>query len=97
MSAGPLTQGHARPPRLRDTLGTGGLAAGLVPGDRRILPAAALLAHGFAWVGHFAFEGDRPATFEQPLWSLLSDLAMLGPALSGRLGGELRRHLPEDG
>jgi hypothetical protein len=46
---------------------------------------ALLTAYGCAWVGHFAFEKNRPATFQYPLYSLLGDLAMLRDFLAGRI------------
>lgn len=35
-----------------------------------------LVGYGFAWIGHFKFEKNRPATFQYPLYSLLGDWIM---------------------
>ena len=59
--------------------------------DWRFIILSPILGYAFAWVGHFGFEGNRPATFGHPFWSLFSDFRMLGLFLSGQLGGELRR------
>lgn len=37
---------------------------------------APLIGYGFAWVGHFIFEKNRPATFKYPLYSFISDFIM---------------------
>ncbi len=58
--------------------------------DWRWLIVAPIVGYALAWVGHFVFEKNRPETFGHPLWSLASDLRMLGLFLSGRLGRELR-------
>jgi hypothetical protein len=34
------------------------------------------LGYGLSWIGHVAFEKNRPATFRHPLYSLLGDLVM---------------------
>lgn len=44
-----------------------------------------LSGYGFAWVGHFFFEKNKPATFKYPLWSLRSDFKMYFEILSGKL------------
>lgn len=41
--------------------------------------------YGFAWVGHFAFERNKPATFNFPLYSLIGDWAMYADILRGRI------------
>ena len=49
------------------------------------------IGYGFAWVGHFFVEKNRPATFTYPLWSLVADFKMFLFAVTGRLGDELKR------
>jgi len=44
-----------------------------------------LVGYGFAWVGHFFFEKNKPATFKYPLWSLISDFKMFFDLLFGRI------------
>ena len=46
--------------------------------------AMPLVGYGFAWVGHFFFEKNRPATFKYPLWSLLGDWRMFFETISGK-------------
>ncbi|KZN47876.1 DUF962 domain-containing protein [Pseudoalteromonas luteoviolacea] len=36
-----------------------------------------LLGYGFAWLGHFIYEGNKPATFTYPLYSLMADWVMI--------------------
>ncbi|MDE2150070.1 MAG: DUF962 domain-containing protein [Gammaproteobacteria bacterium] len=35
-----------------------------------------LVGYGFAWVGHFFFEKNKPATFKHPWYSLMGDFVM---------------------
>ena len=41
--------------------------------------------YGPAWVGHFVFENNRPATFRHPVYSFLSDWIMMKDMLLGKL------------
>ncbi|ARS48475.1 Mpo1-like protein [Ectopseudomonas hydrolytica] len=49
------------------------------------LLALPVVGYGFAWVGHFVFEKNRPATFQYPLYSLMGDWVMLKDAFTGRI------------
>jgi len=44
-----------------------------------------VLGYGFAWIGHFVFEKNRPATFKHPVYSLIGDWVMFADILRGRL------------
>jgi hypothetical protein len=44
--------------------------------DWRFLLAAPFIGYGFAWVGHFFFEKNRPATFKYPGFSLMGDFRL---------------------
>ena len=50
----------------------------------RFLWLPLVLGYGFAWVGHYFFEKNRPATFEYPLYSLRGDFRMFREILTGR-------------
>jgi hypothetical protein len=44
-----------------------------------------------AWVGHFVFEKNKPASFKQPLYSFISDWRMLSDIVRGNLSLKDRR------
>ena len=53
--------------------------------DARWLLAALVCGYGFAWVGHFCFEKNRPATFRHPLYSFAGDWMMFKDILVGKM------------
>ena len=55
-------------------------------GSGYFLLATPFFGYGFAWLGHFFFERNRPASFSQPLYSFLSDWLMYWQLLSGQIG-----------
>lgn len=61
------------------------LAYTLASQNWAMLWALPVAGYGFAWVGHFAFEKNRPATFQYPFYSLLGDWVMLRDAFTGRI------------
>ncbi|PKG80862.1 DUF962 domain-containing protein [Colwellia sp. 75C3] len=44
-----------------------------------------LIGYGFAWIGHFIFEKNRPATFIYPLYSLMADWVMFKDIVIGKI------------
>ena len=49
------------------------------------LLALPFAGYGFAWVGHFVLEKNKPATFKYPLYSFMGDWVMLKDAFTGRI------------
>ena len=60
------------------------LAMLLRTGNWNWLAAGVVAAYGFAWVGHFFVEHNRPATFQHPWYSLLGDFRMYFDLWRGR-------------
>ncbi len=44
-----------------------------------------VFGYGFAWIGHFFFEKNKPATFTYPVYSLMGDWVMFVQILVGRI------------
>lgn len=57
----------------------------LYSGRMHYLLYALLCGYGFAWIGHFFFEKNRPATFKHPLYSLAGDWVMYADIWRGRI------------
>lgn len=51
-----------------------------------------LSGYACAWVGHFVFEKNKPASFKQPLYSFISDWKMFADVLRGQLSLKHRDH-----
>jgi hypothetical protein len=49
------------------------------------LLAGVIAGYGCAWVGHFFFERNRPATFTYPLYSFMGDWVMWRDMLTGKI------------
>lgn len=49
------------------------------------LLGAAVSGYAFAWVGHFGFEKNRPATFRHPVYSLMGDWVMYRDIWTGKI------------
>ena len=60
-------------------------AGSAISGRWPLLLAGVLLGYGLAWIGHFFFERNSPATFRHPLRSLACDFLMFRDMLTGRI------------
>ena len=67
-------------------------AAGLLLRRPRYLLLAPVIGYGCAWIGHFFVEGNVPATFGHPLWSLKADFVMWKKILDGTMDAEVDKH-----
>lgn len=73
------------------TLGVVWAVGCLLTGRWRWIPLAFVPGYAFAWVGHFRFQKNRPATFKYPGKSLAGDFVMWSHAVKGTLDRELNR------
>jgi len=60
------------------------IPAALIFNDARLLILIPFVGYGFAWVGHFFFEKNKPATFQYPGYSLASDFILFWDLLRGK-------------
>ncbi len=56
----------------------------IITKDYKLMWFLPLVGYGFAWVGHFVFEKNRPATFKHPFYSLLGDFKMYWDIMTKR-------------
>jgi hypothetical protein len=67
------------------------LASTFVTGNLWFILLGLMSGYGFAWVGHFFVERNKPATFQYPLWSFRADWRMWRLMLLGRMCEEVER------
>ena len=58
------------------------LASAIYFHDYSLLWFLPLVGYSFAWVGHFFFEKNKPATFQYPFYSLASDFILFWELLT---------------
>src|SRR5262245_15602426 len=61
------------------------LLALIATGEGWWLLGALFSGYAFAWLGHFRFEHNKPATFRHPFYSLASDFRMWWELNLGKL------------
>ncbi len=49
------------------------------------LPVGLLCGYAFAWIGHFGFEKNKPASFKRPLYSFMGDWVMYKDIWTGKI------------
>ena len=54
-------------------------------GDWPLLVLTPVVGYGVAWVGHYAFEKNRPLTFKHPIYSLMADFVLFWQILTGKI------------
>lgn len=50
-----------------------------------LIAVAFVQVYAFAWIGHFFFEKNEPATFKHPWYSFLADWRMWFEMLTGKI------------
>lgn len=60
------------------------LGAAIYTSNYYMLFAIPIVGYGFAWIGHFFFEKNKPATFKHPFYSLASDFILFFDLATGK-------------
>ena len=75
--------------RILHYIGTAGIfpisATAIVLQRPLVLLLVPVFAYGFAWIGHFFFDHNRPATFSHPFYSLIGYFVLFRDMLLGRI------------
>ncbi len=67
------------------SLGLVCLGTALATGNAWWVLVGLLCGYAFAWVGHFGFEKNKPASFKRPLYSFMGDWVMYKDIWTGRI------------
>jgi len=67
------------------SLGLAILIYGIATRNIWALPIGLVQGYAWAWVGHFGFEKNKPASFKQPLYSFMGDWVMWFQLLTRRI------------
>ncbi|KAI9317708.1 hypothetical protein BX666DRAFT_2026980 [Dichotomocladium elegans] len=57
---------------------------GLLGRKKQLLLVALIQGYAFAWIGHFCFEKNKPATFRYPIYSFICDFKMWKEVVLGQ-------------
>ncbi len=61
------------------------LVTAVVSANYWLIPVAIVQVYVWAWIGHFGFEKNKPASFKQPLYSAMGDWVMWFQLLTGKI------------
>jgi hypothetical protein len=78
------------------TAALGCLFWGTVLRKKWLLALAPVAGYGPAWFSHFFVEGNKPATFRYPAWSLYADFVMWSKMIQGTMDAEVERVMREE-
>lgn len=70
---------------LGSSIGLASVAVALFKARPRYVLYGIAAGYACAWLGHFKYERNRPASFKQPLYSFISDWRMLADVLRGKI------------
>jgi hypothetical protein len=61
------------------------IAIAVITANAWLAVLAIVQGYAWAWVGHFFFEHNKPASFKQPLYSFVGDWVMYKDILTGKI------------